>query len=164
MALSFSLLSIGPRLEKRDGQLIARTCWRVWLAFLGSYERRLTVDPKRQNISIFRRYLWFFRRTKEIPFHSVKAVLYRYTDVSGNTNWAWWGQTYDHFTVGLQLHDFEEVNLFHFFGEGTFVNNTRLPDWLFWEQYVTTVSGTQEQESRAFAELLQHMIGVPLTA
>jgi hypothetical protein len=36
------------------------------------------------------------------------------------------------------------------------------PDWLYWEQCLTDISGTQEKESRGFAELLGRMIGVPI--
>jgi hypothetical protein len=55
------------------------------------------------------------------------------------------------------------VHLFHFYGEGTFVNNSPFPDWCYWEEYLLDMSGTQESESRTFVDLLQKMLNVPVT-
>jgi hypothetical protein len=162
MTIAFSSLAIGPRIQKRDGKLIAQTGYRVLVPSLGLYFRKVTVDPKREKITIARRLLWCFKQTRVIPFRFVSAVFYRYSDVSGTSNMPWSGKTFDHFIVGLRLSDNEEVPLFHFFGEGAFVNNTFLPDWLYWQEYVLDSSGTQEQESRAYVELVKQMINVPL--
>ena len=68
----------------------------------------------------------------------------------------------DLFSVGLRLLSGEELHLFYFYGDGTFSNDGPWPDWLYWEDYVYDMSGTQERESRAYVDLLAKMIGVPV--
>lgn len=63
-------------------------------------------------------------------------------------------------SVGLRLNTREEVHLFSFVGEGSFVNEGIFPDWLHWNEYLFDMKGTQERESRAFVELLCRMLGV----
>ena len=99
-----------------------------------------------------------------IPFRFIESIRYGYNDVSGNSPWSEAGPTFDVFRISLRLCDQEVVPLFSFFGKGTFVNNSIMPDWWYWPEYAMNVSGTQEQESRLVAELLRHMIGKPLSA
>jgi hypothetical protein len=54
------------------------------------------------------------------------------------------------------------VHLFSFFGDGTFTKDSPLPDWCYWDDFLFDVSGTQEQESRAFAEVLSKMVKAPI--
>ncbi len=59
----------------------------------------------------------------------------------------------------LKLHGGGDVHLFSFYGEGEFENVGPLPDWLYWQEYLFDLSGTQTQESRAYVELLSRMTG-----
>ncbi len=100
MAISSPLLSICPRLSKVRGRLVASTAWRLLIPTLGLVYRQVTVDPKKEEISVYGRYFWI------LP------------------------------------------------------NDGPWPDWLYWNDYLFDLSGTQERESKAFVELLSKMIGV----
>jgi hypothetical protein len=157
-------LSVSPRIYKRHGKLVARTSVLACLLCLGLIFRRVTVEPKKAKVFLTRRHFWFFARTQHVPFRFIQAIIYRYGDMSGTHDLASAGKTFDVFTVGLRLSDLTEVHLFRFLGSGAFVNESCWPDWLYWENYVTDLSGAQEEESRAYVELLRRMIGVELTS
>jgi len=70
--------------------------------------------------------------------------------------------TKEAFRVGLRLTDFREVHLFWFYGDGPFTNYGPFPDWLYWQEYLLDLRGTQETESRLFAEALSRMSGAPV--
>jgi hypothetical protein len=154
------LFSICPRVSKRGRNLIASTAWRLRVLTLGWLFRKVIVDPKGQDVRIQRRYFWAFPRRRRIRFEAVEAITYGYQDWALGASLAWAHDSADLFNVGLRLHGGEELHLFYFFGDGTFSNDGPWPDWLYWEDYLFDVSGTQERESRAFAELLSKMIGV----
>lgn len=162
MAIASSLLSIGPRVRKKHGRLVASTAWLVCVATLGLLYRRVTVDPKRQEIYLHRRCCWFFARTKRIPFTAVAAILYGYQDLAYSGIFSWSHDSVDLFSVGLRLQSGRRRHLFYFYGDGTFTNDGPLPDWMYWENYLFDLSGTQERESRAFVEVLSKMIGAEI--
>jgi hypothetical protein len=162
MAFELRLLSLCPRIRKRGGQLVAATAWSLRLLALGLFWREVVADPKHETVSVRRHFLWFFRRGRRIPFRSVGAVTYGYHDESPFASWSWTHDSVDLFSVGLRLQSGRDVHLFHFFGDGTFTNDSPLPDWFYWEEYATDLSGTQERESRAFVDVLAAMIGVPV--
>lgn len=161
MPLSFRLFSWCPRIKKQDGQLIASTAWRHRILMLGWVLRRVIVDPARKELLLRHRYLWLIPRRRRIPFDQVEAVTYGYKDLALST-FSWGYDSKDLFFVGLRLRNGEEVHLFYFYGEGTFNNQGPLPDWLYWQDYLFDMTGTQEKESRAYAELLKKMIGVKI--
>ena len=138
---------------------MARTAWQLLLVTLGCLYREVAVDLKRSEVILRRRYLWFFSRRRRIRFGAIEAVTYGYQDW-GISSWSWAHDSTDVYVVGLRLHGDEEVRLFHFVGDGTFTNESPLPDWMYWEEYLYDVSGTQDRESRVFVELLAKMIGV----
>ena len=162
MAFVSSLLSICPRVRKSKGRLIAATSWRVRILSLGLVFHKVTVDPKARELSILRRRLWFFPRRRHIRFTNVVAITYGYQDWAINSAWSWAWDTVDVYSVGLRLHGGEELRLFYFFGDGTFINEGPFPDWYYWEEYLCDLSGTQTKESRGYVELLSKMIGVPI--
>jgi hypothetical protein len=170
MPWHFRLLSVCPRLYSDQGKLIAETAWRVRLATLGCLYRRVIVDPKQRVLIIRRRYFWLFRRNTRIAFAAVRAVTYGYQDWSPWQYLSYAHETFDVFSVGLELQSGRQVHLFHFFGEGTWTMNVQpplpLPEWFwYWHQRLvdlTDLSGTQQRESQLFATTLSKMIGVPL--
>lgn len=162
MAIAHRLLSICPHIQKRDGRLIATSAWTWQLLTLGGSYRRVVVDPARKDLTIDRRMFWFFRRRRRIRFDAIEGVTYGYDDIAYTTPLTTSHESSDLFSVGLRLYSAEEVHLFHFHGEGTFSNDGPWPDWAYWEHYLLDFTGTQEPESRAFAELLSKMIGVPV--
>jgi hypothetical protein len=156
------LFSICPRVSKRGRRLVASTAWRLRLLTLGLLYREVLIDPKKQELLIRRRFFWAFSRRRRIRFQAVEAVTYGYQDWALGASWTWAHDSVDLFSTGLRLHGGEEVHLFSFYGDGTFTNDGPWPDWLYWEDYLFDMSGTQERESRAFVELLSKMIGVPV--
>ena len=154
MAFPLRFLSICPRVCKHGRRLVASTAWRLRLLTLGMLYRRVVVDPKNEVVLVQRRYLWLLARRRRIPFRFVKAVTYGYQDLAVGEPWTSAHDSYDLFRVGLRLHNQEEVHLFFFYSDGTFTNDGPLPDWLYWEDYVFDLCGTQEKESRVFVELL----------
>lgn len=162
MPITSRLLSVCPRIRKRGRKLEAATAWRLRILTLGMFYRRVVIDTKKREIRLFRRYLWFFARQRRFRFGEIEAVTYGYTD-SAWGQWTHWAHdSHDWFAVGIRLATGEEVHFFYFYGDGTFTNNGPWPDWLYWDDYLFDMSGTQERESRGFVELLMKMIGVTL--
>lgn len=160
MAVSLRLFSIAPRISKQGKRLYVTTAWRVRMLTLGTLYRCLQIDPSRGSLLLSRRYFWFFTRQRRIPFRFVEAITYSYQDWALGSSLSWAHDSTDLFSVGLKLHGGEEVHLFWFYGEGTFANHGPWPDWLYWDDYLFDLAGSQERESKAFVELLSRMIGV----
>jgi hypothetical protein len=154
------VLSLGPRIQKEDGLLVAATGWRLRLLTLGMMLRWVIVDPKDETVTVRDRYFWLFGRTRTLRFRDIQAVTYGYDDWSPGAVLSDAHRTLDCYQVGLCLGDEREMSLFHFFGEGGFVNDSSLPDWFFWPDYALDLIGTQQPESRLLVELLGKMIGV----
>src|SRR5262245_1406338 len=162
MTFSLRLLSVCPRLNKSKGKLVAATGWTLRILTLGWLFRKVVVDPKREELTICRRYCWVFSRRRRVGFGAIEAVTYGYQDWAIGAHLSWAHDSLDLYSVGLRLQGGDELHLFYFYGDGTFSNNGPWPDWLYWEDYLLDISGTQETESRAFVELLSKMIGVPV--
>jgi hypothetical protein len=159
VAFSSPLLSVCPCIRKSEGKLVAATALRLRILTLGATYREVVVDPKNQELTIYRRYFWFFPRRRRVRFGAIEAVAYGYQDWGG-ASWSWAHDSVDLYSVRLRLRDGDELHLFYFYGDGTFTNDGPWPDWLYWNDYLYDMSGTQETESRAFVELLCKMIGV----
>jgi hypothetical protein len=149
-----------PRVRKADGCLVASSGWQFLVLTFGLFYRKVIVDPKRQEVTIYRRYLWVLPRRRRVRFRAIEAVTYGYQDWAADASWSWSHHSVDLFSVGLRLHGNDEVHLFYFYGDGTFTNDGPFPDWLYWDNYLFDVCGTQEKESKAFVELLSKMLDV----
>lgn len=160
MNRSFRLFSIGPRIRKQGARLTATSALRLQILSLGAFRREVVVEPRKGWLMVHDRQFWFLERTRLISFEQVEAVTYGFEDW---TLGGWFFRARDTrelFRVGLRLRTGKEFDLFRFYGEGRFVNDSYFPDWWFWEEFLTDRSGTQEQESRVLVELLSKMIGV----
>jgi hypothetical protein len=157
------LFSVCPRVVRRRGKLVASTAWRMRILTLGALYREVVIDPKGKVIRLRHRFFWFLKRAVRVPFGSVKAITYGYWGNGGARDW-WWGaqDTKDAFCVGLRLTNFEELHLFWFYGDGPFANYGPFPDWLYWQEYLFDLRGTQETESRLYAEMVSRLIGAPV--
>ena len=160
------LLALCPRIKKEPGpRVVATTALRVRILLLGLLIRKIVIDPTEKTIQISSRYVWLFRRQRTIRFSDVQAVTYGYEDLMSYESYFSYGHdSFDWFTVGLRLKDKSETRLFNFIGEGTFNNEGPLPDWLYWGESAFDVSGSQDKESRVFAELLSNLVQAPIAA
>jgi hypothetical protein len=102
-------LSICPRVSKSGGRLVAVTAWRLRVLTLGWLYRKVLVDPQKQEVRIHRRYFWAFPRRRRIRFGAVEAVTYSYDDWHSGTSLTSTHDSVDLFSVGLRLHDGEEL-------------------------------------------------------
>jgi len=160
MPIYSPLLSFCPRVRKVKGTLVARTNLQLRILTLGLMNRKVRVDPKKEEVTISRRLFWFYPRRRRISFKRIAAVTYGYQDWSPDAYWSWAHDSVDLFSVGLRLHGGDEVHLFHFYGDGTFQNDGPLPDWWYWDDFLFDFSGTQERESKLFVNALSKIIGV----
>ena len=159
------LISFRPKITKQGNTLVATSDWRGQLLCLGAFARKVVVDPARRIVRIRYRRFWFFTATRWIEFPWIGEVTYGYADMAPESVLPMSAyRSEDMFTVGLQLHNGEDVALFRFFGQGPFVNNTLYPDWWYWEGMFQSslIQGDQETDSLMFAEILSQLIGVPI--
>ncbi|MGC3966473.1 MAG: hypothetical protein QM775_03625 [Pirellulales bacterium] len=118
--------------------------------------------PIRRNeeITLYRRYAWFFTRRRTAKFAKFKAVTYGYRDTSVSSWFNAAHDGFDVFSVGLRAESGEEFHLFDFVGEGTFTNNSIWGDWQYTGNSLFDLSGSQESESKTYVEVLSKMMGV----
>lgn len=153
------LLGICPRIRKEGVCIIAITALRIRILFLGAFFKQVTIDPRHRTLTVASRYFWLFKRKRKYRFKELQAITYGYEDWN-DTSWVSFSHdSFDWFTVGIRLRCNREFKLFNFIGDGTFTNNGPLPDWMYWEEYVTDFSGNQEKASRCFVDLLCQMTG-----
>lgn len=160
MNRSFRLFSIGPRIRKQGARLVATSALRLQILSLGAFRREVVVEPRKGWLMVHDRQFWFIERTRLVPFAQVEAVTYGFEDWTPGGWFFWARDTRELFRVGLRLRNGKEFDLFRFYGEGRFVNESYFPDWWFWGEFLTDLSGTQERESRMLVELLSKMMGV----
>lgn len=158
--LLMRLLTVGPRIRKQSGKVIASSAWRVRLVTLDAVFREVIVDPKMTTIRIRTRYFWCLNFRKAISFAEIQAVAYGSHDLSPESSFSSTHDGFDCFSVGLRLVDDAELTLFRFYGEGSFTNNGPFPDWMYWGERAGDLSGNQEYESRLFVDLLSTLVGV----
>ena len=131
--MSASIFSDCPYVEKKARKLLARTD-SLW----GFDSLDVVVDPVRSQVIIARRFWWFFKTKQIVSFHDIRCVTY---DYQGPRSSAAARLLSDYaveevFFVGLKLEDATVIPLFEF--------------------------GSQEEESRSYAEQLSEMIGAPI--
>jgi hypothetical protein len=158
------LLNVRPRITRRKDGLAATTAPHVMVLALGLRLRTVLIDPHQRAVRIFARNGWLFTRVRYIPFDVVVVVLYGYSDMTLFRLPIGSYTELDLFAVGLRLRNGEEVELCRFFGQGDWVNNSWTQDWAdSGEEFVAELGrGSQENESRVYAEAVAQMIGAPL--
>ena len=161
------LFAIRPVIRKENGTLVAVSNWRTVLLTLGALQRKVVVDPRQRTIRLRMRRFWFVVKTRRIEFDWVQSVVYGHAEMStGSVLPMNAYQEQDLFAVGLSLKNGEELILFRFYGEGSFVNNSVFPDWMLWEGFLEAklTAVDQESASSAFADVLAGLIGVPVVS
>lgn len=158
------LLSLCPRITKKSGKISAITSLRLRILLLGLIIRKVVIDMEQKRIVLDFRYAWFIRRRRSIAFGSIDTITYGYEDFSPGSMFSVAHDSVDWFTVGLRLKDDSELLLFNFIGDGTFYNSGPLPDWLYWDEQLFDLTGSQTKESRAFVDLLANLTGASVGA
>ena len=153
------MTSFGPSVEKRNGRLVVRSGLAGRVATMGAFTQVVSFDPGDGQIRVSRRRFWHTRR-RRIGFDLVQAVTYGYEDFAPFKTLSWSYNSLDVYSVGLRLFDGESISLGTFGGPGAFVNNSPLPDWCYWEDYLFDFVGSQGSRSEALVEVLSGLLGV----
>lgn len=153
-----------PRIRRRGRMVAITSGLRVVVMTLGLLHRTVLLDLDQNVLRIIDRRGWFFRRYRRIPFERVAAVTYGYQDTAPFSSVSMEYRQWDLYTVGIRLRDQEDVLLFRFFGQGDYINNSLLPDWMFTDEIVIAelTRGGQETRSRLLVELLSHVMNVDI--
>lgn len=157
MPITTRFLSTGPRLRVRDHVLLARTSVSFLVCTLGLCFKSLEADPARRRITFRMRFLWLFWWTWEISFDDIAEIHYRYTNLVPFGDYIA-ADSIDCYAVVIERRDRSEVLMFRWIGQGLFANNSGLPEFLYWEDLIFDMQGTQKQESLVFFEALKAMI------
>lgn len=128
---------------------------------LGGRKRKVIVDRQRELITILDRRFWI-SSSEVIVFDRVREVVHGYVDMGGN-DWTS-GNEQDLFTIGLWLKDGKVVTLFRMYGEGEYINNSLLPDWMFVEDIIpgAVVKHGMGDHALSISDVLAATIGVPV--
>jgi hypothetical protein len=121
--------------NRKAGKLLVRNSWCG-----GLYTRDIVIDAVHSRVVIARRFLRFFKTKRVIPFRKIRCVAYDYQGPSASTIVRLSEDVEEEFFfVGLKLEDQTVIPLFQFSG---------------------FKRGTQEEDSRNYAQELSEMIGV----
>jgi hypothetical protein len=151
-----------PRIRHEPSKIIAETGWLTLILLLGTVYRRVTVNREKAKITITSRYLWLIRRRRGIKFAWVKAITYGYTSLTTESMTSLAYDSKDCFKVGLRLIDETEVHLFSFVGDGEFINDSGLPDWMFVFPRLVDSVGDQQWQSKKLVDILASMLGTTI--
>jgi hypothetical protein len=72
-----SLLHVAPKIDIRPDQIRGCTAWAAQLLVLFAYARYVTIDSRRQRITVTIRLLWLRKIERVIPFDRVDRIIYR---------------------------------------------------------------------------------------
>lgn len=76
-------LSISPRLDVRPDRLSGRTPWVARVIWLFSYDRSVTVDRARRQVSVATRRFWIWRHRRVIAFDRIDRIILRARELPG---------------------------------------------------------------------------------
>jgi hypothetical protein len=161
-----SALSYAPRVVVADTWLMART-HRLWSVLsLGSYQRVLRVDARRERVWLRERH-WWRPVTREVPFGEIDHIAYRFTPFvtelfssarDGRLTLEN-GDQIERYTLELVLLSGEVLPLFSFVGEGAVM--TGAVGVLLGDEWLD-MEGTQDEDSRALVKHLMRLTGLGL--
>ena len=154
--------SLGPRISKKDGKLVARTSLTQRLLTLGLDSKIMTLDPGARTIDLRRRIFWFFTTTRPLRFDEIKRIAYSHSDANLFTALGGSGNSIDRFTVRLELRKGGSLHLFDWTGDGAFQVGAGRPEWMHWRDLRFDAVGSQAKHSKLFVTLLSQLTGAPL--
>lgn len=167
MAFSVPFLAYGPKVTVERDVIRANTTWLVRTLSLFSYGRWVAIDSRTRSIRIRRQYLWFVLLSETVPFTAIASVNYDYFEFGSSAAYVSGERAGSEiFDVCVRLHDGSQKFLVRFSGNGEYVADHSfahefVEDWI---REQTDVTGTQQEDSLRFVELLCGRIGVPMGA
>lgn len=72
-----SLLRVAPKIEVQSDQIRGCTAWAAQFLVLFAYARYVTIDRRRQRVTVTLRLLWLWKAERIIPFDRVDRIIYR---------------------------------------------------------------------------------------
>lgn len=80
-------LVVAPEIEVTGDRLVGRTSRTARVLWLYSFDRCVTLDRRRQLVTIVTRRLWLWRTERRIPFDRVNRIVLRAQSMSGVGLW-----------------------------------------------------------------------------
>lgn len=84
---TMSLLRVAPRIDVQPDQIRGCTAWAAQLLVLFAYARYVTIDRRRQRVTVTIRLLWLWKMERIIPFDRVDRIIYRAQGVPSFSPW-----------------------------------------------------------------------------
>lgn len=77
LRVTMTLLHVAPRIDVQANQIQGCTAWAAQLLVLFAYARHVTIDRRRQRVTVTIRLLWLWKAERIIPFDRVDRIIYR---------------------------------------------------------------------------------------
>jgi hypothetical protein len=152
--------SLSPRVRVSEDGLAATSSRKLRCLTLGLWRRQVVVSRRTREIAIHSTIAWFRHRRETIPFDRVVEVTYGWRPAMPILALFTY-DGFDLFWVGVRLRGGRELTLFTFIGDAPFcAEASGLPDWWFYEEMLLDQQGTQEKDSREFANAVAGLLGV----
>lgn len=164
LQINLSFLSNRPSVKISAGKLVVRTGFPQELITAFLDVKRLTVIPRKRQVFYTRRLFYFKRINMSASFDEISRIDYGFS--STGTDWGWSNSIMgrqdqlESFGISLIMKDGRRFPVCAFQGEGAVCTG-----WigvLAGDDSIVDFSGTQEVDSRAFANMLSRILGVPL--
>jgi hypothetical protein len=162
--LEFTSLTLRPRVAVASDSIVVETSGLLRFLSGFSYCYRVEIQLDRKRVLVHERSFYVLERRSEVAFADLWYLDYSFASVG--TDWGlslgWLGRTdqAESFTISLVTRDEVVHPVGAFRGEGSVASG-----WagvLLGGDSIVDVSGTQQDESRAFAETLARRLGIPI--
>ena len=165
MPFGFSFLSTRPSVKVTAQLVTSKSPWLTHVLTLGFYSRTVVIDSRTKTVRIRIRFLWAFWRRHTIAFNDVAYVTYGMRETGETTSYMTGEREgSETFHVGVTLRNRMHYTLATFSGEGEYSSEHAF----IWEwpidkiKEMIDVTGTQQEESMNFVDLVCYRIGTRL--
>jgi hypothetical protein len=77
LPVTMELLRVAPKIDIRPDQVRGCTAWAAQFLVLFAYARYVTIDRRRQRVTVAIRLFWLWKIERVIPFDRVDRIIYR---------------------------------------------------------------------------------------
>jgi hypothetical protein len=156
------LLRVAPRIDVHSDQIRGCTAWAAQLLVLFAYARYVSVDRRRQRVTVAIRWLWFWRVERIIPFDRVHRIIYR---AQGVPSFSPLRYLFYYISLGIKAtaddkHARDELSLF-----SVWQQQPRAPD--MFDKLAGVRTNTNligDEASGAIVDILREYLGVPIAS